>query len=243
MNHNLRQALAAARLHPGDIAAHLAVDPKTVDRWLAGRTPYPRHRLALADLLHADEADLWPETATPAIPETTRQEFQALYPHRWAVPQQLWRRLFQQAEHQIAILVYSGLFLTEDTAITHTLRDKAAQCANIRILLGDPDSPHLAQRGSDEGVGPDVMSARARNAITLYRPLNDLDNIDVRLHRTVLYNSIYRADNQVLINIHTYGTPAANAPVLHLRKTTDTDIAAVYLNSFERIWTTATPLH
>jgi transcriptional regulator with XRE-family HTH domain len=242
VNLNLRQALAAARLHPSDVAARLAVDPKTVDRWLAGRTPYPRHRLALADLLGVDEADLWPDATSPAVPRGTRDEFKALYPQRWAVPQELWRRHFRKAEHEIGILIYSGLFLAEDTAITHTLRQKAAQGVTVRILLGDPDSPHLAQRGHDEGVGADVMTARARNAIALYRPLNGLDNIEIRLHRTVLYNSIYRADNELLINLHTYGTPAANAPVLHLRKTTDTDIAAVYLGSFERIWTTATPL-
>jgi hypothetical protein len=37
------------------------VDPKTVRRWLEGRVPYLRHRWALAGLLDADEADLWPE--------------------------------------------------------------------------------------------------------------------------------------------------------------------------------------
>jgi len=242
VNLNLRQALAAARLHPGDIAAHLAVDPKTVDRWLNGRTPYPRHRLALADLLNTDEAELWPDAASAAVPRGAREEFKALYPQRWAVPQQLWRRLFHRAEGEIGILIYSGLFLAEDAAITHTLREKAARGVTVRILLGDPDSAHLAQRGQDEGVGANVMAARACNAIALYRPLNGLDNIHIRLHRTVLYNSIYRADDELLINLHTYGTPAANAPVLHLHKTTDTDIAAVYLNSFGRIWTTATPL-
>jgi len=242
VNLNLRQALAAARLHPSDVAARLAVDPKTVDRWLAGRTPYPRHRLALADLLGVDEADLWPDATSPAVPRGTRDEFKALYPQRWAVPQELWRRHFRKAEHEIGILIYSGLFLAEDTAITHTLRQKAAQGVTVRILLGDPDSPNLAERGRDEGIGADVMAARTRNAIALYRPLHAVENIEIRLHRTVLYNSIYRADDKLLINLHTYGTPAANSPVLHLRKTTDTGLAAIYLGSYERIWATATPL-
>lgn len=43
MNHHLRHALADARLQAVDLAAHLAVDPKTVERWLKGRVPYPRH--------------------------------------------------------------------------------------------------------------------------------------------------------------------------------------------------------
>jgi hypothetical protein len=39
MNDHLRQAMNNARLQPIDVAAHLAVDPKTVARWLKGRTP------------------------------------------------------------------------------------------------------------------------------------------------------------------------------------------------------------
>jgi hypothetical protein len=33
-----------------------------------------------------------------------------------------------------------------------------------------------------------------------------------------LYNSIYRADDQVLVNTHVFGVTAAVAPVWHLRK-------------------------
>ena len=40
-----------------------------------------------------------------------------------------------------------------------------------------------------------------------------MQNIEIWLHRTVLYNSIYRADDQLLVNQHTYGIPAAQAPV------------------------------
>ncbi|MDP4507616.1 helix-turn-helix domain-containing protein [Nonomuraea turcica] len=44
MNDNLRHAMAAARIQAIDLASALAVDPKTVHRWLKGRIPYPRHR-------------------------------------------------------------------------------------------------------------------------------------------------------------------------------------------------------
>ena len=60
------------------------------------------------------------------------------------------------------------------------------------------------------------MPAKIRNALTLYRPLGAVENIEIRLHRTVLYNSIYRADGQFLVNQHTYGIPAAQAPVFCL---------------------------
>ena len=42
--------------------------------------------------------------------------------------------------------------------------------------------------------------------------------MELRLHGTVLYNSIYRADDQLLVNPHVYGVMANNAPVFQLRK-------------------------
>jgi hypothetical protein len=86
------------------------------------------------------------------------------------------------------------------------------------------------------------MAARIRNALVLYRPLRDVDGIQFRLHRTVLYNSIYRADDQVLVNTHIYGFPASQAPVLHLRRVAGGDMVTTYLESYERVWDTASPI-
>ncbi|MFF0773061.1 XRE family transcriptional regulator [Nonomuraea wenchangensis] len=239
MNNNLRYALAAARLNTTDVAAALAVDPKTVSRWLNGRIPYARHRWAVADLLHVDETDLWPETAPryPALADGV----QTIYPHRWAILQTIWRNHFDSAAEEIDILAYSALFLAEDHATLHILTERAKAGVNVRILLGDPESPEVAARGVDEGIGAEVMAARVKNALALYRPLLDTQGIQIRLHRTVLYNSLYRADDQLLINTHAYGTPAANAPVMHLTHTNDQGPASTYLTSFNHIWTTAQP--
>ena len=239
MNENLRHALIRARLQPLDVATHLTVDPKTVTRWLAGRTPHPRHRLAVADLLHADENDLWPESTRSRQGAST--EIKAVYPHRWAVPADIWRTFFESAQAEIGILVYSGLFLAEDAGLLRILTHKAAAGARVRILLGDPTSPHVATRGTDEGVGADVMISRTRNALTLYRPLGDIDGIEIRLHDTILYNSIYRADNDLLVNLHAYGTRAPEAPVIYLTGNEPNSTATTYLDSFERVWTNATP--
>jgi len=62
------------------------------------------------------------------------------------------------------------------------------------------------------------------------------------LHRTMLCNSIYQGDDQLLVNTHVYGTPAANAPVLHLRKVAGGNMVATYLASFERVWAQARPV-
>jgi hypothetical protein len=150
-------------------------------------------------------------------------------------------RLFGSAEHEIAILAYSALFLAEDAGMLRILAEKGRAGVAVRIALGDPAGRHAAERGEEEGIG-DAMPAKIRNALTLYRPLGAVENIEIRLHRTVLYNSIYRADDQLIVNQHTYGTPAAQAPVFCLCDTAGGDMAALYFESFERVWTSSAPL-
>ncbi len=161
-----------------------------------------------------------------------------MYPHRWAVPRDAWVRLFGSAECEITILAYSALFLAEDTGI---LADKGRAGVTVRIALGDPNGPHAAERGEEEGID-DAVPAKIRNALTLYRPLGVVENIEIRLHHTVLYNSIYRADGQLLVNQHTYGVPAAQSPVFCLCDTDGGGMAALYVGSFERVWASAVPL-
>lgn len=239
MNENLRHALIRARLQPLDVATRLTVDPKTVSRWLGGRVPHPRHRLAVADLLQVDENDLWPENVHRR--SSVSAEIKAVYPHRWAVPADTWRTFFDAAQAEIGILVYSGLFLAEDAGLLRILTQRATAGVRVRILLGNPDSPHVAARGVDEGVGGDVMVSRTRNALTLYRPLQNVSGVEIRLHDTVLYNSIYRADDDLLVNLHSYGTRAPEAPVIYVTGNEPDSTAATYLDSFERVWSGAVP--
>src|SRR5207247_8074705 len=104
MNSRLRTALARRAITVDEAAAKTEVDPKTVQRWLAGRTPHARHRWSLARLLQEDEEYLWPEVVkTPK--ENSVAELVALYSHRADVPFDLWSALLQDAAHDIQILV------------------------------------------------------------------------------------------------------------------------------------------
>lgn len=233
----LRRALIGARLRDIDVAKSLGVDPKTVQRWLSGRVPHARHRWGVADLLSVHEYDLWPHLAElPSIDP----EVYATYPHRGSVPRDIWRHLFDHAEHEIGILVYSGLFIAEDADLVRLLAARARTGTTVRIILGDPDSPHVDQRGNDEGIH-EAMAAKIRNAILLYRALLPA-GVEIRLHSTVLYNSLYRGDDELLINQHIHGIAAAYAPVLHLRRQTDDGVFVTYAESFERVWQHATSL-
>ncbi len=231
-NQSLKRALAQARLREVDIATALDVDPKTVRRWLDGRLPQARHRWALADLVGRHEFDLWPQvTGTdPVSPELV-----ATYENRSAVPGATWRALFAGAAAEIGILVYSGLFLAEDAECLRILAARARAGVRVRILLGDPDDPLIARRGGEEGIN-EAMTAKVRNALVHYRPLLEVPGVELRLHATVLYTSIFRADDQLLVNPHVFGLAASHSPALHLRRLDEDGVTATYLEAFERVW-------
>jgi hypothetical protein len=239
VNKRLREALDASDFDEVAIAMRLGVDPKTVERWIAGRVPYPRYRNSLADLLKADEYALWPQIAQRrALPTQGSVDIKAAYAHRWAVPREEWLRLFSSAENEIGILAYAALFLAEDDGILRLLAERAGAGVRVRILLGKPDSRRVAERGTDEGIDS-AIGAKVQNAIKLYKRLAVIDTVEIRLHSTTLYASIYRGDDNFLINTHAYGAAAAHAPVLCVRHCDGGDIAETYLESFERVWSSA----
>ncbi|MBB4890932.1 hypothetical protein FHS38_007025 [Streptomyces netropsis] len=75
-----------------------------------------------------------------------------------------------------------------------------------------------------------------------YRPLVGVPGIDVRTHGTTLYNSLYRADDQVIVNAHVWGVNAYGAPVWHLRRNGDGGMFDTYASSFDAVWATANPV-
>jgi transcriptional regulator with XRE-family HTH domain len=242
-NERLRALLLERGKTPGQLADAAQVDAKTVERWITrGRIPYRRHRFEVATFLGVDESYIWPDAlGRDEVAVVSESEVVAVYPHRSEVPRDVWGHLFSQAEQEIGVLVYSGLFLSEDAGIQKIFKEKAKAGVRVRILLGDPASQVVADRGEDEGVG-DAQAAKIRNALAMYRPLRQVEGVEFRFHRTVLYNSIYRADDQVLVNTHLFGVTAAHAPVWQLRKLPGGELAGLYVDSFERVWETATPL-
>ena len=238
MNEALRRAFTNARLREIDVASALGVDPKTVQRWIAGRVPHPRHRWAVADLLQVDEHELWRESDHRDV--QVSHEVKVVYPHRSDVPRDEWRQLFNNAEQEIGILVYAGLFLAEDVTIVRLLADKARAGLAVRLLLADPASSRVAERGTEEGIGT-AVAARIHNALALLRPLLETSGVQIRQHDTVLYNSIFRADDEMLVNIQVHGIAAAYVPVLHLHRAEPNGMFTTYVDCFERVWADATP--
>jgi transcriptional regulator with XRE-family HTH domain len=241
VNETLRRALLRARLSEDDVAARLQVDPKTVRRWLEGRVPYLRHRWVLTGLLDADEADLWPEVRAAIAARSRPAEIRAVYPNRHAVSREAWLSLFGSAEREIGVLACSGLFLASESGVLDVLAGRARDGVRVRICLRDPDGPVTAEHGAGDGSS-DVWAAGIREALGTFGLLREKGGVEIRLHRAVLYNSIYQADDQLLVSQHAYGISDERAPVLYLRSADDGDLVATYLDAFERIWTGALPL-
>jgi transcriptional regulator with XRE-family HTH domain len=237
VNETLRRAILRAQLSEEDVAARLQVDPKTVRRWLEGRVPYLRHRWVLAGLLEADEADLWPEVRAAIVARSRPAEIKAVYPNRQAMPRQAWLSLFRSAKHEVDILARSGMLLAKEPGVLDVLADRARDGVRIRVCLRNP-GVHVTAEDDIEERSSDVGAPEVRETLALFARLRSTGT-ELRLHQTVLYNSMYRADNQLLLTQHVYGIPSEREPVLYLRSSAIGDMATSYTDAFEQIWARA----
>ena len=239
-NDRLAAAIAAQSLTRRGLAERLSVDAKTVERWIAGRTPHPQHRTGLALVLAQPESYLWPTHAGNGKVLDVAGLL-GVFPHRCEVPQPLWRSLLQQAQERIDVLAYAALFLAEDNPELVPALQAKANSVTVRLLLGDPSSAKVAERGVEEQLF-DGMASRIRMTIRHLRALADVPGVAVHLHETTLYNSIFRFDDDMLVNAHVYGGPAYRSPVLHVRRTPGCGLFDTYAASFEAVWRTSTPI-
>src|SRR4051812_15125148 len=146
--------MTAATVDLDAVATATSVDPKTVQRWLGGRVPHPRHRWKLVELLGEEEGYLWPNVLHGRSTEASKSELLTLYPHRADIPTELWRQLFEHAERSIDVLVYAATFLHEQLPdLNEILRERADAGCRVRVALGDPAGAAVVKRGEEEQFG------------------------------------------------------------------------------------------
>jgi lambda repressor-like predicted transcriptional regulator len=242
-NDRLRDALLRNGLNLEHVSNATGVDQKTVERWITtGRTPYPRHRHTIASMVRETENYLWPDAVAPERKsEIAESEVVRVYPHRNSVPAELWDRLLSDAAEHIDILVLAGLFLVERPTFAKEITRKAADGAKVRLLFGDPAGREVAKRSEEEQLGKGTVAARIRNALAFVRPLSTVADVQIRFHKTTLYNSVFRFDDEMVVNTHVYGFPGAHAPALHLRRLSSGDLFETYAESFETVWAAGKP--
>jgi hypothetical protein len=236
-NERLRMALARAGL-TNQAAANLAgVDPKTVQRWLAGRIPHPRHRWVIAAEVHEEEDFLWPAARRSGPSnESVTAEIVAAFAHRSELEHQRWWDLFQRSERQIDLLGYTLYFLPQQHPnLADLLADKAERGCRIRICLADPASSHVRARDEEEHQAITLI-ARIRSTLDWLEPVLQLDAVDVRFQDAPLYNSIFRFDELMLVTPHLFATPGHAAPMLQLKRLSPTGLFSRFETHFDGIW-------
>lgn len=239
-NERLRDTMTARGMTSQALAEIVDVDAKTVERWIStGRVPYVRTAVAAAGVLEEDPVFLWPTLHRGRAARTVSSEVVAVHEQRSQISPAQWKTFFESARSHIDILVYAAVFLHEQIlGFNEVLIGKANTGCQIRVALGDANSPNVRARGLEEKFGHGIET-RCELALIHYRPIIGTQNIEVRTHETTLYNSIYRADDEMLVNAHIFGVNAFSAPLWHYRKAASGTLTASYQESFDTVWATA----
>ncbi len=239
MNERLRASMTSAHVDVATVSEHTGVDPKTVQRWLKGRVPHARHRWSVAALLNEDEHYLWPPKDRGEQGASTHAELIAAYVNRADVSPQQWLNLMASARNRIDLLGYAMLFLIEQhPQVPPLLQRKAGESCKVRIALVDPNSPEAVERDTEERLAGGLL-ARIRTARLYFSVLDGCAGVEIHYHRTPMYNSIFRCDDNMFVTPHLYGTPGYSAPLLHLRRKGGAGLFDSFAGHFEGVWATS----
>ncbi|MGH3041158.1 MAG: XRE family transcriptional regulator [Gaiellaceae bacterium] len=242
MNERLRRALHEGGIDLDDVARATGVNHRTVQRWLAGRVPYPRYRGLIARLVRRDEGYLWPGVVSRDPAASASAELIDAYAHRTDVPADVWWELLCGATRHVDFVAYALLHLPENhPRLVDLLRGKAAAGCAIRIAVADPDCSNVADRDEEEGLGG-TLGARIRTSLRYLDPLGDCPGVELRFHAVPMYNSVFRFDDDMLVTPHVYGRPGRLSPLLHLRRRQEDGIFDNYLTHLEDVWASAVPI-
>lgn len=249
-NHRLRAQMDAKGMSMRKLATLTGIREVTIKRWLANMHIAVRrdNAMAAAEKLDCLPHDLWPDQFAPTQPPLTGKDnipvpfTPTMYASRTQLPITLWQNHFAGAEEAIDILVFAATFLFDTLdGFTATLTDAAKRGAQVRFLVGDPDGDNMTLRGEEEGIGKSVR-ARSHNSVELLRPYTTTPGLDVRTHRTALYSSIFRVDDNMIINFHIYGSPGRDNPVMIFSRQQEPRLWATFERAFSQVWDNAQPL-
>ena len=180
------------------------------------------------------QRELWPSLELAAERTGTQHESLIAYPNRALLPPSFWREHFASAARSIDILAYSAPFLFGKAGMTALLREKAGAGVAVRIALGD------SRAIETEGFGETHTPAAGVSALRLIEGVARESNVELRTHDTVLYDSLFRADERIAVSHHIHGLPASQAPVLLIQRTHASDqMFDGYVDAFEKVWSQA----
>lgn len=238
--------MGRAGMSSDHLAEAVEVDPKSVWRWL-NKGVVPRRvglKAKVATMLDVAEDDIWPAPAEVEAEDENEasEEVICAWSHRADVPKSRWWAMFSRAYRHIDLLGYAMQFLPEDHArLDRLLIDKAGAGCRVRIALADPDSRYVAERDAEEGLGG-TFRDRIRSTLDHFKPLFGVEGIELRFHRTPMYNPVFRGDDEMFFTPHLFALKGYRAPIFLLRRTFDDGVFDGLVAHFERIWAKAEPI-
>jgi hypothetical protein len=234
--------MASAEVEHEYLARKVGVDPKTVQRWLGGRLPHPRHRWKMCDILGQSEQYLWPQILLGASGVLQTSEIVSAYAHRADAPSQLWTGMLEGARRNVDLLGYSMSFFPEQhSQLAQNLEEKCAGGLKVRIALADPESTEVAARDDLEKL-EGTLPGRIRATLVHFESLLSNAGVEIRFHSVPLYNAVYRFDDQMLVTPYLYRLRGYQHPLLHLKRLGPAGIFEAYAHQFEAIWTESRPV-
>src|SRR5262245_18803900 len=243
-NQPLRDAMAAARLDIEGVAAELGVDPKTVQRWLAGRTPRPRHRWALASLLHAQDEALWPGasaslTGAAARPYGADAEVSRVFASQADAEDEI--RLLASNASEIDLRILRGLGLIALNGSLLRPAVVAARQVRLRVLLLDPDTEAAKRRADEIGEPLEVFTAGSHLVQARLRELDQRPGVDleIRTYQEMPVWRTIRIDETILVSSFDQEWEGRESPML--MPTPGGMLHRGFRRGFEVAWQAAQP--
>jgi hypothetical protein len=217
-NEHLRTAITRAGLTLGEFADIVQVDVKTVQRWLAGRIPYPRHRARVAGALDTTEHALWPNAVPPPaespeggqpVPVVTDVVAGYGYATDRDAPNPV--DVLRSAAERIELITPNVI-----PGIVDLLLAKAAEGCHARAIFEEPDGQ--------------------------VEPLLGIDGIEIHASPGGENYGLYRADEQMLLALHRIGVHSEPSPLILLQRLTSAGLFDRLADEFDERWEQTTPL-
>ncbi len=214
---NLKTTLQRAGLTAEQFAEIIGVDPKTVQRWVAGRTPYPRHRATVARALNTTEHELWPDDVPP--------------PSGASAPD-------HHAPASVGDVIGAW---GQDTDPDVPDLAKFISQAGTHIDLLDDTSDLLRAPGLASAL-IDRATNRCQVRVLTYLPIRDLQpliahkHIELRLSELSPAHALIRADDTMLLSLTLAGENDQPPPLLQLHRQTTAGLFDRLARHLEELW-------
>jgi hypothetical protein len=180
---------------------------------------------------------LWPEAVRRSVKVGADRELIAVYPRRLDLPRSLFGDLMEAAERRLWFGGYTTYFLWLDVeGAGVTLAEKVAAGADVRWLLGDPESPVTRRR---EEIEATPLTVSTRIALTRAELAKANVGAPVRLSDRHIAMSVWVFDDDMLVSTHIGAGLGQDSVTMHLRRRRDGGAFDRYADHFEQLWAVA----